>query len=146
MIGARAVIRSHTVIYDGNIIGDDFHTGHGALIREDNHIGNMVSIGSHSVIEHHVQIGDRVRIHANTFIPERSVLEPECWIGPCVTFTNARYPNAPNTKDKLEGVSSSARLKLAQAQSCCQGGYASAAAPWLAPARSSRAMCRRSLS
>ena len=104
VIGARAVIRSHTVIYDGNIIGDDFHTGHGALIREDNHIGNMVSIGSHSVIEHHVQIGDRVRIHSNTFIPERSVLEPECWIGPCVTFTNARYPNAPNTKDKLEGV------------------------------------------
>ena len=104
VVGARAVIRSHTVIYDGNAIGDDFQAGHGVLVREDNQIGDMVSIGSHSVIEHHVQIGDRVRIHSNTFIPERSVLEPECWVGPCVTVTNARYPNAPNTKDKLEGV------------------------------------------
>jgi len=103
-IGARAIIRSHTVIYDGNVIGDDFQTGHGVLIREDNQIGNQVSIGSHSIIEHHVQIGDRVRVHSNAFIPELSVLEPECWIGPCVVVTNARYPNAPHTKDKLEGV------------------------------------------
>ncbi len=103
-IGARATVRSHTVIYDGNIIGDDFQAGHGALIREDNRIGNQVSIGSHSVVEHHVQIGDRVRIHSNAFIPELSVLEPECWIGPCVVVTNARYPNAPNTKHKLQGV------------------------------------------
>jgi len=112
LIGARAVIRSHTVIYDGSIIGDDFHAGHGVLIREDNQIGSLVSIGSHSVIEHHVQIGDRVRIHSNAFIPELSVLEPECWIGPCVVVTNARYPNAPNTKNKLEGVYIERRARI----------------------------------
>jgi len=106
------VIRSHTVIYDGSIIGDDFHAGHGVLIREDNQIGSLVSIGSHSVIEHHVQIGDRVRIHSNAFIPELSVLEPECWIGPCVVVTNARYPNAPNTKNKLEGVYIERRARI----------------------------------
>src|ERR1700730_8745332 len=54
IIGNNAVIRSHTVIYAGNVIGDGFQAGHGALIRESNLIGNDVSIGSHSVIEHHV--------------------------------------------------------------------------------------------
>lgn len=103
-IGARAVIRSHTVIYDGNQIGDDFQTGHGALIREDNCIGHRVSIGSHSIVEHHVVIGDDARIHSNAFVPEFSVLEAGCWIGPCVVVTNARYPRSPRAKERLEGV------------------------------------------
>ncbi|MDW8409007.1 MAG: DapH/DapD/GlmU-related protein [Anaerolineae bacterium] len=103
-IGARAVIRSHTVIYDGNQIGDDFQTGHGALIREDNRIGHRVSIGSHSIVEHHVVIEDDVRIHSNAFVPEFSVLEAGCWIGPCVVVTNARYPRSPRAKERLEGV------------------------------------------
>lgn len=103
-IGARAVIRSHTVIYDGNQIGDDFQTGHGALIREDNRIGHRVSIGSHSIVEHHVVIEDDARIHSNAFVPEFSVLEAGCWIGPCVVVTNARYPRSPRAKERLEGV------------------------------------------
>jgi acetyltransferase-like isoleucine patch superfamily enzyme len=102
-LGARAVIRSHTVIYAGNIIGDDFQTGHGVLIREDNRIGSHVSVGSHSVIEHHVDIGDGVRIHSNVFIPEYSTLEADCWIGPGVIFTNARYPRSPDVKASLIG-------------------------------------------
>ncbi|MDW8352004.1 MAG: DapH/DapD/GlmU-related protein [Anaerolineae bacterium] len=103
-IGRGAVIRSHTVIYDGNQIGDDFQTGHGVLIREDNRIGHRVSIGSHSIIEHHVVIEDDVRIHSNAFVPEFSVLEAGCWIGPCVVVTNARYPRSPRAKERLEGV------------------------------------------
>jgi len=103
-IGARALLRSHSVIYAGNVIGDDFQTGHGVLVREDNRIGNRVSIGSHSIIEHHVEIQDGVRIHSNAFIPEYSVLEERCWIGPCVVVTNARYPQSPHAKEQLEGV------------------------------------------
>lgn len=104
IIGARAVLRSHTVIYAGNRIGDDFQTGHGALLREDNVIGNNVSIGSHSIIEHHVHIGDGARVHSNAFIPEYSVLEAKAWVGPCVVVTNARYPQSPSAKHNLEGV------------------------------------------
>ena len=62
-IGEGAVIRSHTVIYAGNVIGKHFQTGHGVLIRELNDIGDEVSVGSHMVIEHHVRLGDGVRIH-----------------------------------------------------------------------------------
>lgn len=102
-IGAHAQIRSHTVIYAGNRIGDRFQAGHGALIRESNVIGDDVSVGSHSVIEHHVQIGDGTRIHSNAFIPEYSIIEAGAWIGPNVVFTNARYPRSPGAKDALLG-------------------------------------------
>jgi acetyltransferase-like isoleucine patch superfamily enzyme len=103
-IGARAVIRSHTVIYAGNVIGDDFQTGHGALVREENQIGNHVSIGSHSIVEHHVVIGNNVRIHSNVFVPEFSILEDDCWLGPNVVVTNARYPRSRNVKETLKGA------------------------------------------
>lgn len=103
-IGKNALIRSHTVIYPNNKIGHNFQTGHGVLIRENNFIGNDVSIGSHSTIEHHIKVGNNVRIHSNVFIPEFSVLEKECWIGPSATLTNAKYPNNPSTKKNLQGV------------------------------------------
>ncbi len=103
-VGARAVIRSHTVIYAGNVIGDDFQTGHGVLVREENQIGNNVSIGSHSIVEHHVRIGDNVRLHSNVFVPEFSILEDDCWLGPNVVVTNARYPRSRSVKEQLRGA------------------------------------------
>jgi acetyltransferase-like isoleucine patch superfamily enzyme len=102
-IGDGAVIRSHTVIYAGNVIGRNFQTGNKVNIRESNRIGDDVSVGTLSVIEHHVEIGDRVRIHTQAFIPEFSVLEDGCWIGPNVVLTNAKYPLSPGVKDQLAG-------------------------------------------
>ena len=102
-IGAFALIRSHTVIYAGSVIGARFQTGHGVLVRESNRIGNDVSIGSHSVIEHHVEIGDRVRVHSNTHVPEYTILEADSWIGPGVNLTNARYPLGKNAKADMRG-------------------------------------------
>jgi len=102
-IGEAAVIRSHTVIYAGNSIGRHFQTGNKVNIRESNRIGDNVSIGTLSVVEHHVEIGDGVRIHTQVFIPEFSVLEEGCWIGPNVVLTNAKYPLSPGVKDRLAG-------------------------------------------
>jgi acetyltransferase-like isoleucine patch superfamily enzyme len=102
-IGDGAVIRSHTVIYAGNTIGRNFQTGNKVNIRESNRIGNNVSVGTLSVIEHHVEIADNVRIHTQVFIPEFSVLEEGCWIGPNVVLTNAKYPLSPGVKDQLAG-------------------------------------------
>lgn len=103
VIGSSAVIRSHTVIYAGNIVGDNFQTGHGVMVRESNTIGNNVSIGTQSVVEHHVHLADGVRIHSQVFIPEYSVLEEGAWVGPNAVFTNARYPLSPDAKDNLCG-------------------------------------------
>lgn len=102
-IGDNSLIRSHTVIYCGNKIGNHFQTGHGVLIREDNEIGNNVSIGSHTIIEHHVRIGNNVRIHGGAFIPEYSIIDENAWIGPQVTFTNAKYPASALAKKHLLG-------------------------------------------
>ena len=102
-IGDGAVIRSHTVMYAGSIVGSGFQTGHHVLVRESNEIGDRVSIGSLSVVEHHVRVGNGVRIHTGAFVPEFSVLEDGVWIGPHVVLTNARYPLSPDAKRTLEG-------------------------------------------
>ena len=102
-IGAGALLRAFTVIYAGNEIGARFQTGNKANIREHNRIGDDVSIGSLSVVEHHVEIGNRVRIHTQAFVPEYTILEDDCWIGPNVVLTNAKYPRAPDAKATLQG-------------------------------------------
>lgn len=104
IIGDNAIIRSHTVIYAGSKIGNNFQTGNKANIRELNIIGNNVSIGTLTVIEHHLTIEDNVRIHSQAFIPEFTHLKKGSWVGPNVVFTNARYPLSPNVKAKLTGV------------------------------------------
>jgi len=102
-IGDSAIIRSHTVIYAGNIIGDNFQTGHGVLVRENNRIGNDVSIGSHSVVEFSTIIEDGVRVHSNAFIPEHCILKKGCWIGPGAVLTNAKFPKSADAKKHLKG-------------------------------------------
>lgn len=104
VIGAGATVRSHTVIYAGNEIGDRFQTGHHVLLREANRIGDNVSVGSLSVVEHHVTIGHGVRIHSQCFVPEYTVLEDEAWLGPRVVVTNAPFPRCPDVASCLRGV------------------------------------------
>jgi acetyltransferase-like isoleucine patch superfamily enzyme len=104
IIGMGAVIRSHTVIYAGNRIGDHFQTGHHAMIREENEIGHNVSIGTNTVIEHHITLKDGARVHSSVFIPEYSTLHEGAWVGPNVVVTNAMYPLSPNAKHELVGA------------------------------------------
>lgn len=103
-LGAGAIVRSHAVVYRGARLGRHVHLGHGVLVREHTTIGDDASVGSHTVLEHHVTIGEGARLHSSCFIPELSVIEAGAWIGPQVTVTNARYPNRPDTKAELEGV------------------------------------------
>lgn len=103
-IGPGGVIRSHSVLYAGSRVGARFQTGHGVLVREQCRIGEDCSIGSGTVLEFLVTLGDRVRVHSNCFIPEYSVLEDDCWLGPNVVLTNAKFPQTPRTKELLAGV------------------------------------------
>ena len=102
--GIGSTIRSHSVVYRGTVTGAHFHAGHGVLIREETMAGDDVSVGSHCVIEHHVRLEDGVRLHSGCFVPELSLLETGCWLGPGVIVTNAKYPNLPDTKARLQGV------------------------------------------
>lgn len=112
IIGDDAVIRSHTVIYAGNRIGRGFECGNKVNIREQNEIGDKVSIGTLSVVEHHTIIEDEVRIHTQAFVPEYSVLQRACWIGPNVVLTNVKYPKSPDAKRSLVGVRVGVEAKL----------------------------------
>jgi acetyltransferase-like isoleucine patch superfamily enzyme len=112
VIGDDAVIRSHTVVYAGNRIGNGFQTGNKANIRELNTIGNGVSIGTHSIVEHHVIIEDGVRIHSQVFVPEFSLLQRGCWVGPGTVITNARYPLHPDAKKELRGATIGPNAKV----------------------------------
>lgn len=111
-IGDNAVIRSHTVIYAGNVIGHNFATGNKVNIRENNQIGHDVSIGTHSIVEHHIKIGDRVRVHSQVFIPEYTLLDDDSWLGPNVVITNAKYPKSKNVKKELKGAHVKAFAKV----------------------------------
>ncbi len=103
LIGERANIRSHTVIYAGGKIGNDFSTGHGALIRENIAIGDNVSIGSGTEIEQNCVIGNNVRVHSHCFIAEGTVIEDGVKIAPGVNMASDRHPLLPEEKKKRRG-------------------------------------------
>ena len=63
-----------------------------------------MSIGTLSCMEHHIKIEDNVRIHSQAFIPEYTELKKDCWIGPKVVITNAKYPRSIDVKNNLRGV------------------------------------------
>jgi acetyltransferase-like isoleucine patch superfamily enzyme len=104
VIGNKSRIRSHSVIYAGNIIGANFQTGNNVNIREENIIGNNVSVGTKTVVEFKTKIEDDVRLHSQVFIPEFCILRKGCWLGPNVVLTNAKYPNSKRSKEFLEGI------------------------------------------
>ena len=112
LIGNNALIRSHSVIYAGNVIGDNFQTGHGVIIRENNKIGNNVSIGSNSVIERDSLIGNNVRLHSNVFIPEYTTIRNNAWIGPNVVMSNALHPLCEKTKECMKGPTIEEGVKI----------------------------------
>jgi acetyltransferase-like isoleucine patch superfamily enzyme len=97
------VIRSFTVIYLGSSIGNDFQTGHGALIRENNSIGNSVSIGTNSTIEPGNKIGNNVRIHSGCFL-ESVIIKNNVFIGPNTVFTDDLHPVCPKYEECVGGA------------------------------------------
>ena len=98
VIGDFPIIRSGTIIYTGNVIGNNFQTGDNARIREKNRIGNDVSVGSGSIIERECEIMDNVKIHSGCFIPEYTLIKENAWIGPGVIMTNVLHPPCPAFK------------------------------------------------
>jgi len=104
-IGPGSTLRTGSVVYAGVTAGARLHLGHNALIRELTEIGDDASIGTATVVEHRVKIGNGVRLHSQVFVPEYSILEDLCWLGPNVVVTNARLPRSARAKEELAGVS-----------------------------------------
>ncbi|MEA1908158.1 MAG: acyltransferase [Euryarchaeota archaeon] len=92
VIGADAVIRSHSVIYRDVSIGNNLRTGHGVLIREGTTIGDNVLIGTGTVIDGHTSIGSHISIQSRVYIPTNTVIGDYVFVGPCAVLTNDKYP------------------------------------------------------
>lgn len=103
VIGPGSVIRAHTVIYAGTIVGARFHTGHGALIREDNQLGDDCSVGTNAVLEVGNRVGNGTRIHSQCFL-EHVTLGSGVFLAPQVVFTDDPHPMCPRYLDCVLGA------------------------------------------
>lgn len=92
VIGKRALIRSHSVFYEGSTFGDDLVTGHRVTVREGTHAGLNLQIGTLDDIQGTCQIGNYVRFHSNVHIGQHSMIGNYVWIFPYVVLTNDPHP------------------------------------------------------
>lgn len=100
VIGEHSLIRSNTIIYGDNELGDYLQTGHRVTIREESKIGHHVRIGTLSDIQGFCEIGNYVNIHSNVFVAQATVIEDYVWLFPHVVITDD--PTPPS--NQFEGV------------------------------------------
>ncbi len=100
VIGRSALIRSHSIFYEGSTFGDELVTGHRVTVREKTFAGVNLKIGTLCDIQGHCSIGDYVRMHSNVHIGNASKIGNFVWIFPYVVLTNDPHPPS----DVLQGV------------------------------------------
>lgn len=92
VIGRGALIRSHSVFYEGSTFGERLTTGHRVTVRELTTAGKNLQIGTLGDIQGHCEIGDYVRTHSNVHIGHKSKIHNFVWIFPYVVLTNDPHP------------------------------------------------------
>ncbi|WP_144905690.1 N-acetyltransferase [Halobellus captivus] len=92
IIGSEARIRAGTIIYADVEIGDEFTTGHNAVVRERTRIGDGVLVGSDVVIDGNAVIGDEVRMQTGVYVPRNTTIHDRVFLGPRAVLTNDPYP------------------------------------------------------
>lgn len=73
-VGKNATIRSHSVLYQGSLIGDYVEIGHHAVLREGVSIGDYTRVWAHASIRRDARIGPGCRVGG--VVGDRCVLEP----------------------------------------------------------------------
>ena len=114
-IGANSLIRSHTIIYAGNVLGDYFQCGHRVTIRENTKFGEHCSLGTLDDIQGYSEFGNYCRLHSNVHIGQQSKLGNWVFVYPYVVFTNDPTPPSmiwigPNVGDFSQIATSSVLL------------------------------------
>lgn len=97
-IGCNGLIRSHSIIYAGTTIGDDFQMGHHSVIREDNSLGNHCMVGGYVTILNGCHIGNYVRFHSYDEIGENSDIEDFVFFYPNVIVATDPTPPSDTIK------------------------------------------------
>lgn len=102
-IGKNSLIRSHSIIYAGNTLGENVSTGHRVTLREHNQIGHHSVIGTLSDIQGYVTIGQYSRLHSNVHLAQYSRIGDFVFIYPYVVMTNDLYPPSVDWKGGFIG-------------------------------------------
>lgn len=92
IIGANCLVRSHSIIYASNSIGDYLITGHHSMIRAGNLIGHHTSIGNFTELHGSATIGNYVRLHSNVCICELAIVNDFVMIFPGTILSNGVTP------------------------------------------------------
>lgn len=85
-------------------IGDGTTIWQFVVILKGAKIGSNCNICANTLIENNVIIGDNVTIKSRVYIWDGTVIEDNVFIGPCVAFTNDKYPRSkvyPNEFAKI---------------------------------------------
>ncbi len=91
-VGAHGILRKGTLIYGDVAIGDFFQSGHYTIIRAQVEMGDYCTVSNHSTLEGLIRFGDGVRIMSHVYIPSRTAVGSNVFVGPGVTFLNDRLP------------------------------------------------------
>jgi len=90
VIGADAIIRAGTIIYERAVLADRVQTGHFAVVREDASVGKGSIVGTHSVVEFGAHIGSLVMLHTGVATAENCFIGDRVWISPNTVMTGGR--------------------------------------------------------
>lgn len=91
-LGARAIIRSGSIVYENARLGEGVETGHNVLIREGTIIGSRSLIGTGTIIDGRATLGEEVRVESGVYIPPYTRIGNRVFLGPRAVLTNDRYP------------------------------------------------------
>ncbi len=75
-------------------IGDGTRVWQFSVILKDAVIGSNCNICAHTLIENDVIIGDDVTVKSGVYIWDGIRIEDNVFIGPCVAFSNDKYPRS----------------------------------------------------
>lgn len=103
IIGAKSIIRSHSIIYAACTIGPGFATGHRVTIRENTTIGECCSVGTLSDLQGQVTMGKYCRLHSNVHLAQGSTVGDFVFLYPYVVMTNDPYPPSTDIRGGFIG-------------------------------------------
>lgn len=75
-------------------IGENTRIWQFSVILKNAQIGSNCNICAHTLIENDVIIGNNVTVKSGVYLWDGIRIEDNVFIGPCVTFTNDKYPRS----------------------------------------------------
>jgi len=92
IVGENSLLRSHSIIYAGTELGDNFNCGHRVTIREFTIFKKDCRVGTVSDIQGYSTFGNNCWLHSNVHIGQKSTIGDFVFIYPYVVLTNDPTP------------------------------------------------------